>query len=76
MIDIEKIKEGMLQIISEYGLRVLFSEGKVLPVDWRDKLLQFLANEGMGFMDEEHFPNPDGGHDSFLRKFKSLKDLC
>ncbi len=46
----EEIRNGLLQIVSEYGLRVLTTEGKAIPVDWRDKILSYLHSQGVVIM--------------------------
>ena len=43
----EEISDGLLQIVSEYGLRVLLTNGTPQPVEWRNKILKYLDSKGV-----------------------------
>ena len=52
----EEVRDGMLQIVSEYGFRVLMSEGKTKPANWTDKLLFYLHSEGVVIKADRELP--------------------
>ena len=52
----QELREGVLQIVSEYGFRILLTEGKSLPIDCANKILTYLASQGAALKSNKKLP--------------------